>query len=1094
MDKELLDAINRLSAAIESMNSATGIRRTGGRPPSGNSTQSAAGNIGQTAAGLGTFSKRLFESAAKDFDKSVAITTRRAKELADQLNEISSAAKDAADSLDKLKDAEKKEQEAKEAEANARKAEADARKSAKASVLDFGKSLLTGGSDLQGGLKGLGSSLGSASSSMSGLGRVVTGFGAALASGAGFTLGFMNSVAEASSKIAGAVDLRTLSSGFIATEKLFSGLGDSFTKVINESAGSFRFFGKNNEEAIANLGKLSRAFRTGLGISDIANSLGRDLEPALKQATDATNALGLSQDEQASLTASLMQTARVGATSERDAQRRLVEQYSETTKSARDLSSAFGISARDILQAVREFRSGDAGLAAELEGVGDEAAAALGALQGLGIQAPKEALELMATQLATPGGEAAAVGTAKEYNLNPAIVKRMSDLGDIFRQMRESGQEVNAETITRALRENAGRLKESGYDIRAEQVTGGEGAAMRLSEARFRRGLDNLERPTEAPGAPGGIAGRGTEADTQRQVNTVTALTDGLKGMFTGFAAGILATAGPLGLLAAASTLAAVSLGAMGGAGGVLGKLAGMLGGQGAASGIANAAGAASKTAGSITNAAGAASGAAGAASGAAGAAGGMASKLGQAIGNLGDGLGKAFAGLAGGVGEGLGKLISSVSQGLGQAIASLSQGLGQAIGNLGEGLGKAFAGLAGGVGEGLAKFLPLLGEGIAGFFKALANPAVLKGAIIGGAAIAAFVALVGLGIGAALAVIAGGLYLFNKSLETFNDIDGDNLTKVGSGLKDLGIGMLAFGAAMIANAAGGLVNAVAGFFGGDLISNIKGAIKDLTPSLPVLEKLGPAMKDFGTGLAAFTTSVGSLGRGKVSEFMNEFQNSLIGIRAGFFAQFGEGMLNLGNGMKAFGEAIAGIDADKMAKIMNLLQESAKNIDPAALQNLGQAMLTLPVNQQLVPQQTTERSSVSGTLSGFNPESDPRFQQYYQEELRKKIDPTNVQQQQEARDDAANRLRLERLSAGAPQTPTTATSQNLENISQETAAQLAQNNRTTIREPAGGENSMESDPFKKLVAGYLTTLVDDISAIRGNTRPEVESVTPVRMS
>jgi len=227
---------------------------------------------------------------------------------------------------------------------------------------------------------------------------------------------------------------------------------------------------------------------------------------------------------------------------------------------------------------------------------------------------------------------------------------------------------------------------------------------------------------------------------------------------------------------------------------------------------------------------------------------------------------------------------------------------------------------------------------------------------------------------------------------------------------------------------------------------------------------------------------------------MNEFQNSLIGIRAGFFAQFGEGMLNLGNGMKAFSEAITKIDADKMAKIMNLLQESTKNIDPTALQNLGQAMLTLPVNQQLVPQQTTERSAVSGTLSGFNPESDPRFQQYYQEELRKKIDPTDVQQQQEARDDAANRLRLERLSAGAPQTPTTATSQSLENISQETAAQLAQNNRTTIREPAGGENSMESDPFKKLVAGYLTTLVDDISAIRGNTRHEVESVTPVRMS
>lgn len=205
----------------------------------------------------------------------------------------------------------------------------------------------------------------------------------------------------------------------------------------------------------------------------------------------------------------------------------------------------------------------------------------------------------------------------------------------------------------------------------------------------------------------------------------------------------------------------------------------------------------------------------------------------------------------------------------LGGGIGSVGEGAGKAIGGIGQGAGKAISGIAGGIGEGTAKLLPGIGQGIAGFFQAFGNPAVLKGALIGGAAIAGFVALVGVGIGAALSVIGGGMMLFTKGLEGFNKIDGKNLENVGQGLKTLGVGTLAFAGAMAGNAVGGAINAVAGLFGGDIISRIKKTVTELTPILPQLQQVGPAMQAYGTGIKAFADGLNSINADQINKILS---------------------------------------------------------------------------------------------------------------------------------------------------------------------------------------------------------------------------------
>jgi hypothetical protein len=122
----------------------------------------------------------------------------------------------------------------------------------------------------------------------------------------------------------------------------------------------------------------------------------------------------------------------------------------------------------------------------------------------------------------------------------------------------------------------------------------------------------------------------------------------------------------------------------------------------------------------------------------------------------------------AGGGGEGPGKAIGGVADGLGK--------VGPMLSSLGKGAGELFQGIM---------------TGIAGGLKAFANPMILLGAAIFGAAIT----LVGAGIAGAAWILGKALPTLAEGLQGFSQLDGKNLQDVGLGMVALGGGLAVFGA-----------------------------------------------------------------------------------------------------------------------------------------------------------------------------------------------------------------------------------------------------------------------------------------------------------
>lgn len=166
--------------------------------------------------------------------------------------------------------------------------------------------------------------------------------------------------------------------------------------------------------------------------------------------------------------------------------------------------------------------------------------------------------------------------------------------------------------------------------------------------------------------------------------------------------------------------------------------------------------------------------------------------------------------------------------------------------------------GAAGGAGGGFVGFIKALGRGLA----SLAPIAVPM--IIGAGAVAATIAILGAGVAAAIALIGVGLPVFAKGLKTVSEVDGLNLMKVAGALALLGPAMLIFSGSMIA---AGLMTAgskILSFFtGGGPIDQVKTMALELGPLVPTIEKIGPALQNYATGIVAFGKAVSTVDLGK---------------------------------------------------------------------------------------------------------------------------------------------------------------------------------------------------------------------------------------
>lgn len=190
-----------------------------------------------------------------------------------------------------------------------------------------------------------------------------------------------------------------------------------------------------------------------------------------------------------------------------------------------------------------------------------------------------------------------------------------------------------------------------------------------------------------------------------------------------------------------------------------------------------------------------------------------------------------------GGAAPGAGSMAESTGGGPGKMIGGVAEGLGKVgpmLSSLGKGAGELFSGIMKGVASGLTAF---------------ANPAILLGAGI----FAGAIAIIGAGIAGATWIIGKALPSFAEGLKAFNEIDGENLTDVGTGAAAMGAGLAVFGAGGALAGAGAVIGGLAEKFGSFF------GVKSPIEKMKEFASLGPELKLAGESLASFNKNLAVL-------------------------------------------------------------------------------------------------------------------------------------------------------------------------------------------------------------------------------------------
>lgn len=884
-DQDLIRALDRLTDKLDS------VANSVGRGGSQSSNTPKNGPVPRAKA---------VDPAEKANREEVKKASKAIKDLGSQTKAGTKAAKEA---LEAQEDLTKEQKEAKRVQERT----TDAFK-------NFGETLIGENANLSSAFSRLGSNLEYTGTAF---GRVAGG----IAAGVGFMLGNLQEFAKNAGDMGAFADLGKFRVGSVTQMKLMSGLGSSFIKVIEESKGGFKAFGATSQEAAENLSNLSRGLKYGSFYlnSTLRKSLGTDLVKSVDRASNAAAAMGLGDEERAKLLGSIAQSSTLAAKNEQDAQQRLVKQYSDTLDSTRKLSSAFGVSAKEILAAMAEFRKTTAGTYASLEG-NTAAQNLVPLIKQMGIESDPEKISKIA--LALSRGE---LGQAMPNVSNRSAIPILEMLNRAVEAGGAGGN--NIDVINKNLVGMTAEMKQFSAERSQYATTASEYATPGavLGEFAKRAETGGKDEKTEAP--------RTSEMDNIKSMNSLTAALESLRNVILGLTAGIATLVGSIGALVVAGGIGGLMSGGLGKVGemlkGGLGKVGGMFGKK-------------PDLAGSVVSGAG---------SGVMDKLSGAASKglegFGDMLGNLGESktvkgaatlalLGSALALTAVGLKTfnevnwtslvkgtialggliGMARLVGEATTGivkgaaaiaiLGAAVAlsaigfktfndvnwdSLIKGAG-AIAILGVGaqlLGKMTGSILMGAlaitalgaamwvaGKGFQTFNDLNWDGIAKGAVALGVFAVAAGVMGGFLPVIAAGALAITVLGGALAVFGAGAWVaaqaadvFAGALEKIGKVDGVNLIAIGAGLAAIGAGAVVFAAGMVAATATSLVTGLMGLFGA------KSPMERILELVPVADKIGmigEGMFKFGTGIGLINENLKSLDL----EALDKFKNVLI--------------------------------------------------------------------------------------------------------------------------------------------------------------------------------------------------------------------------
>jgi hypothetical protein len=518
--QDLIDAIIALTNQMgRGMGAPNG--KGGSRGISGNSN---------TTSGSGALDKKMkkvgetFEKYQKKIDDGIKLTAKQTKQyekLGKQLDEYNTSLKTATDSAKDLSDGIRENTYLQEKQSKG--------------VKKFGKELLLGSGSVGDAFGNLASNLNTNNGIAN---KALFGF----ATGASFALSAMTDFAKNASEVGAFADLGAFRVGSIQQAKVLSGLGDSFIKAIAESKGGFKALGEGSQDAVENLSTLSRGLRNGAKFAPLLGyQLGKEFRDDLNRASIAVSRLGLSAEDQADLTGTIVNTVAMSGKRGDDAIKEVAKQFRATAENARTLSNAFGISVKDIIASVKEFRESLAGRATALEGGGGEGAGnILPLIKQLALNSDPQKQALIAKAI-SEGNYAGAAANTDQYS--------RQNLDILYKAVQRSGGGADRDKLAKAMQDSADEFTDASRDASRRQALyyTPEYAAPAVAAGELGQRLKLGKSTTEADKDKNTFMT--SEADNIKTMNMLNGALDALRGSIiglTGVMVGILGMLTPL--------------------------------------------------------------------------------------------------------------------------------------------------------------------------------------------------------------------------------------------------------------------------------------------------------------------------------------------------------------------------------------------------------------------------------------------------------------------------------------------------------------------------------------------------------------------
>jgi hypothetical protein len=514
--------VQKLITAIETLTDQLG-RGIGGN---------SKGVFGKNGASTGsTVLDRVIEKTSQKFEalqamidagnKLSAKQNEKYKKLGQELDEYKKSIQTATEAQNDLSDAT-------DQSTSNQKRQSDA-------VKYFGKSLREGGMSIGTAFDRLSENL---KTSDGFINKALFGF----AAGVGFVLTSMEDFAKNASEVGAFADLGAFRVGSIQQAKVMSGLGESFIKAIAESKGGFKALGDGSQDAVENLSALSRGLRNGAKFAPLLGlQLGKEFRDDLTRASTAVSRLGLSAEDQADLTGTIVNSVAMSGKRGNDAIKEVAKQFRATAENARTLSDAFGISAKDIIASVKEFRDSVAGRATALEGgTGEGAGNILPLIKQLALNSDPQKQALIAKAI-SEGDYAGAAANTDQYS--------RQNLDILYKAVQNAGGGADRNKLAKAMQDSADEFTDASRDASRRQALyyNPEYAAPAVAAGELGQRLKLGKSTTEADKDKNTFMT--SEADNIKTMNQLNTALDLLRGSIiglTGVMVGILGMLAPL--------------------------------------------------------------------------------------------------------------------------------------------------------------------------------------------------------------------------------------------------------------------------------------------------------------------------------------------------------------------------------------------------------------------------------------------------------------------------------------------------------------------------------------------------------------------